>query len=122
MDLDPYSEYGSGSRKLLKTDLIRIRIHNTAGNSYPSNVILASFPGEAKFKLHFTSGGAIDFGQVRTNFSFMLDHLRSIDRLVRDHFSVVVDIGTGTGIVSASSIASTKDLIVTHCSHIVAVL
>ena len=28
MDLDPYSEYGSGSRKLLNMDRIRIRIHN----------------------------------------------------------------------------------------------
>ena len=26
--MDPYSEYGSGSRKLLNTDPIRIRIHN----------------------------------------------------------------------------------------------
>ena len=29
VDPDPYSEYGSGPRKLLNTDLIRIRIHNT---------------------------------------------------------------------------------------------
>ena len=27
--VDPYSEYGSGSIKLLNTDPIRIRIHNT---------------------------------------------------------------------------------------------
>ena len=33
MDPDPYSEYGSGSSKLLNTDLIRIRIHNTAQQS-----------------------------------------------------------------------------------------
>ena len=30
MDPDPYSGYGSGSRKLMKKDPIRIRIHNTA--------------------------------------------------------------------------------------------
>ena len=29
VDPDPYSEYGYGSRKLLNTDPIRIRIHNT---------------------------------------------------------------------------------------------
>ena len=29
MDPDPYSVHGSGSRKLLNTDPIRIRIHNT---------------------------------------------------------------------------------------------
>ena len=29
VDPDPYSEYGSGSRKFLNTDPIRIRIHNT---------------------------------------------------------------------------------------------
>ena len=33
MDPDPYSEYGSGSRKLLNTDPIRIRIHNTGHSS-----------------------------------------------------------------------------------------
>ena len=33
VDPDPYSEYGSGSRKLLSTDLIQIRIHNTDTSS-----------------------------------------------------------------------------------------
>ena len=39
MDLDPdlYSEYGSGSRKLLNTDPIRIRIHNTARHHVPDS-------------------------------------------------------------------------------------
>ena len=32
--MDPYSEYGSGSRKLLNTDPIRIRIHNTGCRSH----------------------------------------------------------------------------------------
>ena len=31
MDPDPYLEYESGSRKLLNTDPMRIRIHNTDG-------------------------------------------------------------------------------------------
>ena len=30
VDPDPYFEYGSGARKLLNTDPIQIRIHNTA--------------------------------------------------------------------------------------------
>ena len=30
VDTDPYFKYESGSRKLLNTDPIRIRIHNTA--------------------------------------------------------------------------------------------
>ena len=34
MDPDAYSEYGSGSTKLLNTEPIRIRIHNTALQLY----------------------------------------------------------------------------------------
>ena len=34
VDLDPYSEYEYGSTKLLNTNLIWIRIHNTAENYY----------------------------------------------------------------------------------------
>ena len=34
VDTDPYSEYRSGSRKLLNRDQIRIRIHNTASYIY----------------------------------------------------------------------------------------
>ena len=40
VDLDPYSEYEYGSTKLLNTNLIWIRIHNTGENMivfYPKN-------------------------------------------------------------------------------------
>ena len=39
VDPDPYSEYGSGSTKLLNTDPIRIRIHKTASNYFHWHLI-----------------------------------------------------------------------------------
>ena len=45
VDPDPYSEYGSGSRKLLNTDPIRIRIHNTGSrkSSASGSTTLSSY-------------------------------------------------------------------------------
>ena len=41
--MDPYSVYGSGYTKLLNTDPIRIRIHNTVQDEYFFDVFLLRF-------------------------------------------------------------------------------